>query len=95
MSNDLQQLENARQSAVMYSHELERKIESQAREIKELKAQLPNRNRHSVMVISELRAALVEAVERIERLYGPFMRIDAKHDPVLTRCKEVLRVPDR
>lgn len=64
-------------------------------EIKELKAQLPNRNRHSVMVISELRAALVEAVDALEVVckYDREERNQPYEDGELafTRCKEVLR----
>jgi predicted RNase H-like nuclease (RuvC/YqgF family) len=65
--------------------QLERKIESQAREIGELKAQLPNRNRHSVMIISELRAE----IEELNRKYEEALTMN---EPVIKELRAALVV---
>jgi hypothetical protein len=74
-------------------------IESQAREIEELKADATERNADHGKLVEEnheLRAALVAAVELIERLEGwlnerHLCGLMPQEKEALTRCKEILK----
>jgi hypothetical protein len=68
-------------------------LESQAREIEELKADATERNADHGKLVEEnheLRAALVEAYVALNEYSAPYLGYEARYVAALTRCKEVL-----